>query len=86
MLGHVLRSNHNSPAFSSLNFAMTNELVNRKGRHQMNLMQVIKSDLRCRKFELKNIEDFYILCDIASDRERWRNAFDGDLLKSQAVS
>ena len=86
MLGHVLRSSHNSPAFSSLIFAMTNELTNRKGRHQFNLIQVIKSDLRCRKFELKNIEDIYILCDIASDRERWRNAFDEDLLKAQAVS
>ena len=86
MLGHVLRSNRKSPAFTSLTFAMTNGVKSRKGRHQMNLMQVIKSDLRCRKFDLKNIEDIYILCDIASDRGRWREAFREDLLKSQAVS
>ena len=86
MLGHILRSDQDTPAFKSLTFAMSNELRSRKGRHQMNLMHVIKSDLKCRNFGLQCVDDIYDLCEIASDRARWRSALHGDLLKTQAGS
>ena len=73
MLGHVLRGPCSGPAFSSLMFAVNClDLPGRVGRPQSNLFTLIQSDLKIRNIKLKNINDLYVLKDMALDRERWR--------------
>ena len=77
MIGHVLRSSEDTPAFMSLKFAisMSETLVGRTSCHQMNLFQVIKKDLEIRKLDLKTLDDLDNLRNIASDRAKWRAKF-----------
>jgi hypothetical protein len=75
MFGHVLRLDENSPAFSSLKFALTNNLKSRKGRHQSNLFNLLTSDLKSRDMHLKNLTDLVKLRDIAFNRAEWRGLF-----------
>ena len=75
MLGHILRSDDNTPAQLALHFTvnMDNEMVGRIGRHQTNLYRVIKNDLLARNIELHNIDDLYFLKSLAFDRRLWKS-------------
>ena len=75
MLGHVLRSSVDTPAFLSLKFALSNNLKSRKSRHQMNLFKVICNDLKSRNLNLETIDDLYELRNVAYDRSHWKSIF-----------
>ena len=72
MFGHVLRSDESTPAFSSLKFALTNNLKSRKGRHQSNIFNLLLIDLKSRDLSLKNADDLFELRAIAFNRVAWR--------------
>ena len=59
VLGHVLRLPENSPAVPvSLTFSLDGcSAKSRRGRHQTNLINTIKSDLKIRGFHLECLED-----------------------------
>jgi len=84
MLGHILRSDEMTPALVSLRFALSNDLRGRRGRHQCNLLELIKADLSDRDFRLKTLSDLETLRVIAFDRTQWRSWFNGDLLITSA--
>ena len=75
MLGHVLRSPENSPAQSALCFAVDsmNSLPGRVGRHRVNLLQVLKKDLKMHDLKLSKYEDIVKLRELAWNRSIWRN-------------
>ena len=77
MLGHVLRSNVDTPAFMSLKFAiyMSENYVGRLGCHQFNLFNVIKRDLEMRNIYLNNFNDLMYLQNFAFNRSDWRTKF-----------
>ena len=75
MLGHVMRSDTNTPAFLSLTFAISNTYKSRAGRHQCNLFHTIIKDLKNRNFNLKNVDDLYELRNVAQDRNYWHSLF-----------
>ena len=77
MLGHVLRLPENSPAFTSMVFALegANEFAPRVGRPQTNLLSVIRNDLFSRGFLLDKYNDLVYLKEIASDRKLWLELF-----------
>ena len=74
MIGHVLRSEDNSPAVLALDFAIrSDETMNgRLGRHQTNLLSVIRKDLKSRNISLKTLSDFQNIREVARDRKLWR--------------
>ena len=81
MLGHILRSDVETPAFLSLKFALTNNLKGRRGRPQCNLFSTIVKDLVDRKFSLKSETDLSELRHLAFDRTHWCScSVGGDLL------
>ena len=45
MLGHILRNQENTPAQTTMFFAVDNAFKGRVGRHQMNLLDIIKEDV-----------------------------------------
>ena len=62
MLGHVLRSDNNSPAQLTLHFAVESQStkMGRVGRHQSNLLRTtIKFDLSSRNIPFVNTDDLY---------------------------
>ena len=75
MLGHILRSNEDTPALHSLKFAiyMSENYVGRQSCHQINLFNVIKNDLRIRNIYLNNQNDLIYLRKLASDKRVWRS-------------
>jgi hypothetical protein len=75
MLGHILRSDDNTPAQLALHFAVNADatMKGRVGRHQNNLFRMLKSDLVARKIKLKSISDLYYLKNLASDRSGWKS-------------
>ena len=75
MFGHILRSDEQTPAFSSLRFAVCNRYKSRKGRHQSNLLNLLISDLKVRKLKLDGLSDLYNLRSVAFDRAYWRSCF-----------
>lgn len=78
MLGHVLRSPENTPANTALSFAV-NRLEYckpRRGRHQMNLFDIIKSDLHDRGLVIDSHNDLLELRIFAKDRKRWKKFFE----------
>ena len=76
MLGHVLRLPENSPAALALVFALDGcHAKSRRGRHQINLFNTIKSDLNLRGYSLNCIEDLYLVRDVARDRKKWQSLF-----------
>jgi hypothetical protein len=77
MIGHVLRLPENSPAALASVFAIDGcSAKSRRGRHQVNLFNTIKSDLVLRGYSLSNIDDLYVLRDVARDRKKWRSLDD----------
>jgi hypothetical protein len=82
MLGHVLTLPENSPAALALVYALDGcHAKSRRGRHQINLFNTIKSDLNMRGYSLDCIKDLYLVRDVARDRKKWRS-FLRDYLKS----
>ncbi|KAL5247145.1 hypothetical protein ACHWQZ_G019116 [Mnemiopsis leidyi] len=78
LLGHVLRSPENSPAQSALCFVVNQVTIlpGRRGRHRINLFDVLKSDLKNRDISLNDYSDILNLRMLASDRKRWHDMFD----------
>ena len=72
MLGHVLRSPENTPANTSLSFVVNSRglLKSRVGRHQMNLFNIIKSDLCDRGINLNCLNDLQHLRTLAKNRSK----------------
>ena len=58
MLGHILRSDCNSPAQEALYFAVNSFLTfkGRLGRHQINLYKTILGDLKMRNINLNDYD------------------------------
>ena len=78
MLGHVLRSDNNTPAYQSFLFAAfgCNGLKGRIGKHRTNLYDIIvKKYLFKRNIYLKNLDDFNNLVILAKDRLEWKSLF-----------
>ena len=77
MLGHVLRSQENSPSMLAFNFSIggSNIYKARRGRHKTNLLSTLKQDLKSRNIKLNSLKDMYELRNIACDRVRWRKLF-----------
>ena len=74
MLGHVLRSDDLNPSQLAMYFAVdsNNFLKGRIGRHQANLLSIIKKDLRLRDLNMNNIIDLNELRMLAHNRTLWR--------------
>ena len=79
MFGHVLRSPENSPTQSALCFVVDqlNILPGRRGRHRMNLMDVLEGYLRNRdlQFSKYDHEDILNLRFLAQNRKNWQEMF-----------
>ena len=68
MYSHELRLPENSPASLALTYALDDcPAESRRGRHQINLFNTIKSDLKLRRFTLNCLEDLLLVRDVASD-------------------
>ena len=77
MLGHILRSDCNSPPQLALSFTVESmeNMRGRIGRHQISIFKTILSDLNKRNMNLSNLTDLTELRHIASNRNHWRNLF-----------
>ena len=77
LLGHILRSDDNTPASLALRFAISSveHLRGRVGRPRSNLLNTIQNDLKEHSIELKNIDDLENLKFKAHDRVAWKNMF-----------
>ena len=77
MLGHILRSDCNSPPQLALSFAVESmvSMKGRVGRHQSNIFKTILCDLNKRNINLCNLDDLTQLRHIASNRNLWRNLY-----------
>ena len=77
MLGHILRGPENAPAAVALTFALDGscEFKSRRGRHQINLFNVIRNDLVNRDFKLNDLNDLFELRMFAKNRYKWRNSY-----------
>ena len=71
MMGHVLRSDDNTPAMLSLKFALNsnNELKGRLGRPNTNLFSMIVDDLKYRNLQLTDLDDLNDVREIANCRK-----------------
>ena len=79
MLGHILRSPENTPAQLALSYAIDGATLHksRRGRHQINLYNVlIKNDLNARNLRLNDIDDLFKLRILATNRKLWKDYFD----------
>ena len=77
LFGHVLRMDDSSPAVQSLKYAITSAdlFKGRLGRPRINLFNTIQKDLKVHGLDLKTMNDFYDVRNIAQDRVLWRNMF-----------
>ena len=75
MLGHILRSDDNTPAQLAFHFSVNadSSMKGRVGRHQTNLFRTIRNDLNARNIPLHGIDDLYFLKSLASDRLLWKS-------------
>ena len=74
MMGHVLRSDDNTPAMLSLKFVLNSsgEFKGRVGRPNTNLYKMLVDDLKYRNLELRDLSDLNEIRDIASCRKCWK--------------
>ena len=74
MLGHILRSDENTPAQLALHFAVNADttMKGRVGRHQNKLFRILKDDLKKINFLLNSVDNLESLKVLASDRRKWR--------------
>ena len=77
MLGHILRSDENTPAQVALVFAINanNMFENRLGRPRTNLFSTLVNDLGDRNILLNNCSELNDIKDIAKCRQCWKNYF-----------
>ena len=80
MLGHVLRYDDDTPAFLALKFCIFTEgsgsgFKGRRGAPRMNLLNVIRNDLKRRKIvnTLSNLDDLEILRATAINKVFWKS-------------
>ena len=79
MLGHTPRGMEDSPAYLSISFAINAEtdacFKGRRGRPSLNLLDMIRNDLKRKKIlnSLRSISDFEDLRAIALDRVKWKS-------------
>jgi hypothetical protein len=78
MLGHILRSPENTPAQTAFSYAVEGALIHksRRGRHQINLYNILKGDLDKRGLKLNDINDLFDLRMLAKTRSLWKEYFD----------
>jgi hypothetical protein len=74
MMGHVLRSDDNTPAMLSLKFVLNSsgEFKGRVGRPNTNLYTMLVDDLKYRNLELRDLNELNEIRDIASCRKCWK--------------
>ena len=62
MLGHILRSTENTPAYNALEFSVysAQKFKTRKGRPRITLLSTIKQDLQKRDLHLNNMDDLTV--------------------------
>ena len=74
MLGHVLRSGKETPAFLSFKFAFeeSKSLKGRKGIPRANLFDLVIKDLKMRAFTDDEERSFTYVVNKATDRKLWR--------------
>ena len=77
LLGHILRSDDNTPAALALQFAISSseQLRGRCGRPRCNLFTAIVNDLKENSLRLTESSDLDNLKMLASDRPVWRSMF-----------
>ena len=78
MLGHVLRSDNDTPAYQSFIFAAfgCGNMKGRRGRHRNNLFDlIVKNDLEYRNININNFEDFNNLVNLAKNKSEWTKLF-----------
>ena len=77
MLGHILRSGENTPAFLAFKFAYLGckNYKGRLGRPRTNLFDLIVKDLKQRNIIIQNDTDFNNLVYVAHDKSEWRNIY-----------
>ena len=79
LLGHILRSDDNTPAALALQFAVSStkhlKLKGRRGRPRTNLFTTIVNDLKEHALKLTDNSDLENLKLIASDRPVWQSMF-----------
>ena len=75
MLGHVLRMPQDTPAQLALHFAVEGSQIQKggRGRHQTNLLDTIKSDLKHHQIALKCVDDIKTVRALANDKATWRS-------------
>ena len=75
MLGHVLRMPPDTPAQQALQFAVVGaqQFKGRRGRHQTNLLETIRTDLRSVNRRLAIDSDIARLREEATDRAQWKD-------------
>ena len=74
MLGHVLRSDNNTPAYQSFLFATfgSKSFKGRIGRHRTNFYDVILKDLNKRELYIDDNDDILNLVELAKNRQEWK--------------
>jgi hypothetical protein len=76
---HTLRGMEDSPAYLSILFAINAEtdasFKGRRGRPSLNLLDMIRNDLKRKKISnsLRSLSDFEDLRAIALDRVKWKS-------------
>ena len=75
MLGHALRMPQDTPAQLALHFAVVGSQIHksRRGRHQTNLLDTIRTDLKHHQLALKCADDIETLRALANDKATWRS-------------
>ena len=74
MLGHVLRMDRNASAQRALHNAVEGAQMysDRRGRHNTNLLDILKADMKHREMNLSNTNDLELFRSAAADKARWR--------------
>ena len=74
MLGHILRSDNNTPAYQSFIFATfgSKSFKGHIGRHKTNLYDLILKDLDKRELSIYDNNDFINLVELAQNRQEWK--------------
>ena len=74
-LGHVLHMPQDTPAQLAIHFAVVGSQIHkiRHGRHQTNLLDTVRTDLKHHQLALKCADDIQTLRALANDKATWRS-------------
>ena len=77
MLGHILRSPENTPAQLALSYAVEGATLHksRRGRHQTNLFNIIKSDIEALDISLNTSDDLFELRGLTRNSNVWKSYY-----------